>query len=75
MSLSTTDPQAIPEIPLPRLPSGKVDVATWTRQLGVGPIDDINELVRGIWPDDETADDFQLARREWRKEGSKEASG
>jgi len=75
MFLSTSDLQAVPEIPLPRLPSGKVDVAAWIKQLGVGPIENLAELVGGVWPDDETVDDFLAARRQWRKEGQAESPG
>jgi hypothetical protein len=75
MALSTTTNDAVPEVPLPRLPSGKVDVAEWTKQLGVGPIDDLKELAVGVWPDEESVDDFLAARRQWRTEGQRGPSG
>ncbi len=75
MALSTTTNDAVSEVPLPRLPSGKVDVAAWTKQLGVGPIDDFKELAVGVWPDEESVDDFLTARRQWRTEGQTEPPG
>jgi hypothetical protein len=72
MSAPTVDPGAVPEFALPRLPSGEVDVAAWTKQLGVGPIHDLKELSGGVWPEDESVDDFLAARREWRAEGQKQ---
>jgi hypothetical protein len=71
MSAPTFEQGAVPEFALPHLPSGKVDVAAWTKQLGVGPISDLKELSGGVWPDDESVDDFLAARREWRAEGQK----
>jgi hypothetical protein len=67
MSAPANGSGAVPEFPLLRLPSGKVDVSAWTKQLGVQPVHDINELSGG-WPDDEFVDDFLAARREWRSE-------
>lgn len=57
------DRAVVGEATLPRLPSGKVDVAVWIQQLGVAPIDHLEELVAGIWPDDEPVDEFLAARR------------
>jgi len=57
------------EAALPRLPSGPVDVASWTRQLGVAPIENLDELIGGVWPDEEPVDDFHSARQQWRSEG------
>ncbi len=69
MSVPTTSPQTVPEFTLPRLPSGKVDVAAWAKHLGIAPIHDLKELAGGVWPDDEPVDEFQAARRGWHGEG------
>jgi hypothetical protein len=73
MSAPTVNQDAVPEFPLPRLPSGKVDVAAWAKQLGVEPVQDLKNLSGGVWPDDESVDEFLAARREWRADGRNQA--
>ena len=69
MSAPTSHQGPVPEFALPRLPSGKIDVAAWTKQLGVAPIHDIRELAVGVWPEEDSVDDFLAARKAWRAEG------
>jgi hypothetical protein len=66
----STKPDVIAEFQLPQLPSGKVDVTAWIEQLGVAPISDLDELSTGVWPDDESVDEFLAARRRWRADGT-----
>ena len=46
-----------------------VDWRTLAAQQGVEPIGDPTDLAGDFWPEDETADEFVAAVREWRREG------
>ncbi len=52
---------------------------TWQElaaEQGVEPVQDLDkflEEVQGVWPEDETADEFIAAVRAWRREGRKDA--
>ena len=44
------------------------DLSTLLTQQGVQPVTRFEDLLGDFWPDDETADDFIAAVREWRRE-------
>jgi hypothetical protein len=46
-----------------------VDLTTLAAAQGVSPITNVDDLLGDFWPEDETADDFIAAVREWRREG------
>jgi hypothetical protein len=37
---------------------------------GTGPIDDLDALAGTFWPEDESCDEFIVAYRSWRREGT-----
>lgn len=60
----------------PRAVSGRVFEAQPSRSLktlaalqGVKPVKDFNDLLGDFWPEEETADEFIAAVREWRRAG------
>lgn len=60
----------------PRLVSGhdffaqtKCDLETLAAQQGVEPVNDFDDLLGDFWPEDESADEFITAVREWRSDG------
>jgi hypothetical protein len=60
----------------PRVISGCVfysqpeaDFRTLAAQQGVQPVTNFEDLLGDFWPDDETADQFIDAVRQWRREG------
>ena len=62
--------------PGPRVTTGRVffsqpqaDLETLAAQQGVQPITNFEDLLGDFWPEDETADDFIAAVRQWRREG------
>lgn len=57
-----------PQLHAPR--AAVVEVADLAQQQGVTPLRDFDALLAGcdFWPDDETADDFVAAVRNWRRE-------
>ena len=47
---------------------------TWQElaaEQGVRPVERFEDLLGDFWPEDETADDFIAAVREWRREGGR----
>jgi hypothetical protein len=44
-------------------------LATLAAEQGVQPVTDFDNLLGDFWPEDETADDFIVAVRSWRREG------
>ena len=47
------------------------DWPTLAAEQGVQPIENIDDLRGDFWPEDETADEFVAAVREWRREGGR----
>jgi len=47
-----------------------IDPDALAAQQGVKPIDNPEELYADFWPEQETADDFVQAVRQWRRQGS-----
>jgi hypothetical protein len=47
-----------------------LDPKVFIAQQGTKPITDPSTLYADFWPEDETADDFIAAYRQWRREGS-----
>ena len=45
------------------------DIEALAAQQGVSPISNFDDLLGDFWPEDESADDFIAAVREWRREG------
>jgi hypothetical protein len=45
------------------------DLATLVARQGVPPVNNLDDLVGGFWPEDEAVDDFIAAVRQWRREG------
>jgi hypothetical protein len=45
------------------------DLDTLAAQQGVRPVTNFDDLLGDFWPEDETADDFIAAVRQWRREG------
>ncbi len=45
------------------------DLATLAAEQGVQPVTNFDDLLGDFWPEDETADDFIAAVRNWRREG------
>ena len=39
-----------------------------TSEQGVEPVEDFDALLGDFWPDDESADEFVLTLREWRRD-------
>ncbi len=52
----------------PRLPEF-IDLPTLMARQGFTPLRDPLALAEGIWPEDESVDDFLAAREGWRREG------
>jgi len=50
----------------------KIDPEALAAQQRVRPIDNPQELFADFWPEDETADQFNQAVRQWRREGKKD---
>ena len=50
--------------PLPE----RLDLATLIKQQDFRPVRDLADLTEGIWPEDESVDDFLNARELWRHE-------
>jgi hypothetical protein len=48
----------------------RIDLDSLAVQQGVKPIDDPEELFADFWPEDESADQFNQAVRQWRQQGS-----
>lgn len=46
-----------------------VDLARLAAQQGVEPVSNFADLLGDFWPEDETADEFIAAVRQWRREG------
>ena len=46
----------------------QVDLPTLAAQQGVGPVTNFDDLLGDFWPEDETADEFVAAVRQWRRE-------
>ena len=46
-----------------------VDLETLAAQQGVKPMTNFEDLLGDFWPEDETADEFIAAVRQWRREG------
>jgi hypothetical protein len=46
-----------------------MDLAALALSQGVRPITNFNDLLGDFWPEDETADQFVAAVREWRRDG------
>jgi hypothetical protein len=44
-------------------------LAALATEQGVRPITDYDDLLGDFWPEDETADEFVSAVRQWRQEG------
>lgn len=55
----------------PARPKDRLDLEALAAEQGVKPIGNPNDLVAAFWPEDETADDFVQAVRQWRKEGKR----
>jgi hypothetical protein len=53
----------------PSKPLPHIDPAAIAAQQGIKPIDNPDELYADFWPEEETADDFIQAVRQWRQEG------
>ncbi len=47
----------------------KKDLATLAAEQGVRPVTNFDDLLGDFWPEDETADEFAAAVRQWRREG------
>ncbi len=45
------------------------DLATLAAQQGVSPVTNFDDLLGDFWPEDETADEFIAAVRQWRRDG------
>jgi hypothetical protein len=45
------------------------DLAALATAQGISPIEDFECLLGDFWPEDESADDFIAAVRQWRQEG------
>lgn len=54
----------------PSLPLETIDPEVLAVQQGVQPIANPEELFADFWPEEETADQFVQAVREWRQEGN-----
>ena len=61
--------------PGPRVTPGRVfflqpqaDLETLAAQQGVQPVTNFEDLLGDFWPEDETADEFIAAVRQWRRE-------
>ena len=75
----TTDAAALDQLDQrlgPRVTSGRVffsqpqvDLKTLAAQQGVQPVANFEDLLGDFWPEDETADEFIAAVRQWRREG------
>ena len=46
-----------------------MDLDTLAARQGVRPVTNFDDLLGDFWPEDETADDFIAAVRQWRREG------
>jgi len=46
------------------------DLQTLAEQQGVQPVTDFDDLLGDFWPEDETADQFIAAVRQWRRQSS-----
>ncbi len=46
----------------------RLDLATLIRQQDFRPLDDLADLTEGVWPEDESVEDFLSARESWRHE-------
>ncbi len=55
----------------PSRPQDRLDLEALAAEQGVQPLGNPNDLVADFWPEDETADDFVQAVRQWRKEGQR----
>jgi hypothetical protein len=47
----------------------KKDLATLAAEQGVRPVTNFDDLLGDFWSEDETADEFIAAVRQWRREG------
>ena len=47
----------------------RTDLRSLAAQQGVNPSVNFDDLLGDFWPDDETADEFVAALREWRRDG------
>ena len=47
------------------------DLATLAAEQGVRPVTDFDGLLGDFWPEQESADEFIAAVREWRREGGR----
>jgi len=48
--------------------SDRLDLATLIRQQDFHPSDNLAALIEGVWPEDESVEDFLSARESWRHE-------
>ncbi len=46
----------------------RLDLATLIRQQDFRPLDNLADLTEGVWPEDESVEDFLSARESWRHE-------
>ena len=51
---------------------GRTDLEILAKQQGITPINNFDGLLGDFWPEDESADEFISAVREWRREGEKQ---
>ena len=47
----------------------QADLQTLAARQGVHPVTNFDDLLGDFWPEDETADEFVAAVRQWRREG------
>ncbi|MHC4252674.1 MAG: hypothetical protein ACYS9X_26450 [Planctomycetota bacterium] len=74
---NTSDPTArpAPQVAHPFWTDGeKRSIEELAAEQGVKPITDLKLLRADFWPEDETADEFIAAVREWRREGTDRGS-
>jgi hypothetical protein len=52
----------------------KIDIETLATQQGVTSVENFDKLLGDFWPENEKADEFISAVREWRREGENQGS-
>ena len=62
-------PRRKPKRPSP--PTDRLYLEALAAEQGVKPLANPKDLAAGFWPEDETADEFVEAVRQWRKEGKR----
>lgn len=65
--LEETASQNGSETPLTQFHDAKTDLDSLLRAQDVKPITNVGDLVADFWPEDESADDFVAALRQWRR--------